>query len=237
MRVYLEKPLYDINDIEKYFSSVKNRESNIKSVLDIGCGIPTHLFNLEISYGFNKLIGIDKLTEADSIKRSVKFQGTRNYEGLSNFKECYMKHLEILTNDEIIFKKDHPKKIKNYENHFNFDKCPSQIENFEFKDNLYFDIILAINSLDFVEKETAKKIIKNSCEKLKRNGLLILELKHSQNNLILSTSTSKKYLSNLNPFGSFENSKKLIRQDAERSPSSESKLTPINFPLFSNCAR
>jgi tellurite methyltransferase len=63
-------------------------------------------------------------------------------------------------------------KIK--DDHSNINAVNQNISDFEFKENEY-DLILAINVLNFFKKEDAEKIIKNMVKSLKENGLIYIQ--------------------------------------------------------------
>lgn len=164
---------------------VENKPSVIdktRSVLDIGCSLPTILFECKINLNAQNLVGVDKsLTQQQVIEEAAD----SIYSRCENFKRCYKVYLnnyEAMLRrsgysttffDKKVLLKSFDKQFKFYMNH--------SLEELNINKLGKFDLIILSNILHFVPHEVGIEKTLELTDNLKIGGSVILTINHSNN--------------------------------------------------------
>ena len=187
-----EGDIFECEEFHQYLESLEGTQS-VTSAMDLGCGIPTQLFQLRVYEGFNKLIGIDiQPTEQELVQRiiSKNKQDQSLYGKCKTLQECYGAYLNPLLNKGIIEYAAAQYTFRNFSNDFEFRLGRDLIE-LEFgKEQM--NIIFAINSLHFIEFSARREILFKVAKTLSPNGVFAFEVNHEKNPMFSESGDLKK---------------------------------------------
>lgn len=186
--VKTERPIdiFKYPEIDKLLASeFKFQESK---AIDLGCSIPMYLFELQLKYGFSKLVGIDILqNEKDIIDKYSYFIDNESFADCDTIKECHTKfvnHYE--TNTEKAKQLIHA-----YETTFKI-FTNSNVMNIDLSSFKKFNLVFLVDILHFIPFHDRLRLIKEIPDMLTENGLIIIRAHHEQNASMTNPKNSVK---------------------------------------------